>query len=209
MLKSNALQFAYNKQAQFSFPNIFCPTGAALLIVGESGTGKTTLLHLLAGLLRPSAGTVQIGDTELTQLITKDLDQFRGRHIGIIFQQSHFIKSLSVKRNLLMAQYLAGVPQNETRIKSLLQRLNIAHKIDQRPARLSQGEQQRVAIARALINQPQIILADEPTASLDDKNCLKVIQLLQEQANMVQANLIVVTHDARLKPYFPNQLQLK
>jgi len=208
MLQSHTLQFAYNNQTQFQFPDLDCPKGTALLILGESGKGKTTLLHLLAGLLRPSSGTIQIDGTDLTHLTIKELDQFRGKHIGIVFQQSHFIKSLSVKKNLLMAQYLAALPQSTKRVEELLQRLNIANKMNHRPQELSQGEQQRVAIARALINRPKVILADEPTASLDDKNCFKVLKLLEEQADAVQASLIIVTHDARLKQHFSNQIAL-
>ena len=107
-----------------------------------------------------------------------------------------------------MAQQLAGVSIDKARIKALLDRLNVGHKLKAKTARLSQGEQQRVAIARALVNQPTIILADEPTSALDDKNCEEVIQLLEEEAAAVGATLLVVTHDARLKERFKQQISL-
>ena len=208
MLKTQNLNFKYDKDNQFSFPDIDCEAGKALLIIGESGKGKTTLLHLLAGLLKVKKGDVWVGDALISKFKTADLDRFRGQHIGIIFQQSHFIKSLSVKENLLLAQHLAAVPQSVDRIKDLLSRLNISAKLNSKTQELSQGEQQRVAIARALLNQPKLILADEPTASLDDKNCQQVIQLLKEQAAQEKATLIIVTHDLCLKENFEKQLFL-
>ncbi|MCL4143651.1 UNVERIFIED_CONTAM: hypothetical protein GTU68_019012 [Idotea baltica] len=149
-----------------------------------------------------------IGETDITQLSTQKLDKFRGKHIGIVFQQSHFVSSLTVKQNLLMAQHFAKMPQNTSKIQKLMDRLNLTKKLKQYPYRLSQGEQQRVAIARAIINQPQVILADEPTSSLDDSNCEEVTQLLEEQAKIAGATLIIVTHDARLKDKFPNKIEL-
>ncbi len=208
LLQTNNLTFAYTPQVSFNFPDINCEKGQPFLILGESGKGKTTLLHLLAGLLKAQAGRIQIANTDIAKLSTSQLDKFRGKNIGIIYQKSHFVQSLNVKNNLLLAQYLAGVKQEVSRIKSLLNRLNIGDKLHRKTFELSQGEQQRVAIARALLNQPQIILADEPTASLDDKNCHQVALLLQEQAQEANASLVIVTHDARLKQYFDQHIQL-
>ena len=190
------------------FPNIECQTGEHWLLLGQSGSGKTTLLHLLAGLRTPSSGTVRIDDTVISQLPTSQLDAFRGRHIGIIFQQSHFVRSLNVEENLALAQNLAGLPVDKSKIRELLTRLNIGHKIKSRTSALSQGEQQRVAIARALVNQPYIIFADEPTSALDDGNTEEVIRLLIEQSEAANATLLVVTHDTRLKERFSKQITL-
>ncbi len=206
MLKTSALQFAYDSSNRFQFPDIEANKLAHLLIIGGSGKGKTTLLHLLGGLLRPSMGKIEVGNTDITQLSTKELDGFRGRHIGIVFQKSHFVASLNVKDNLLLAQYLAGEKQDLKRAKHLLERLNLGGKLNNKTSELSQGEQQRVAIARALLNQPSIILADEPTAALDDANCFEVIDLLKEQALEAEASLIIVTHDQRLKDVFGGRI---
>ncbi len=208
MLHSQGLHFSYDSQTIFSFPDIYCPKGEHLIILGQSGKGKTTLLHLLAGFLTADAGSIRIGAQDITQLPTAGLDYFRGKNIGIVFQKSHFVSALNVQDNLLLAQYLAGVKQDRLRIKQLLSRLNLAHKLHKKPKRLSQGEQQRVAIARAVINQPRMILADEPTSALDDANCQEVILLLKEQAAEADASLIIVTHDHRLKTEFEHQVHI-
>jgi putative ABC transport system ATP-binding protein len=136
------------------------------------------------------------------------LARFRGQHIGIVFQKSHFIRSLTVSENLLLAQKLAHAPLDRTRVASLLERLQLGHKMHSKPSQLSIGEQQRAAIARALINQPNLILADEPTSALDDHNSAAVAMLLEEEAKAAGATLLVVTHDKRLKDRFPQQIQL-
>lgn len=208
MLQTTNLSFSYSNGPKLRFQNINCEAGEHWLLLGQSGSGKTTLLHLLGGLLTPKEGDIRVGDTAINRLSTSQLDQFRGKHIGIIFQKAHFVRALTVEENLALAQQLAGVPVDKTRIRELLERLRIGHKIQSKPDRLSQGEQQRVAIARAIINRPQVILADEPTSALDDTNTEEVIQLLEEQANAVNATLLVVTHDTRLKERFERQIHL-
>lgn len=208
MLQTKALQYSYAGSHQLQFPDIDCKKGEHWLLLGQSGSGKTTLLHLLGGLLSPKGGVVNIDGTNIANLKGSALDRFRGQRVGIIFQKAHFVKSLTVEENLLLAQQLAGAPASKTRIRELLERLNVGHKHRSKPDRLSAGEQQRVAIARALINQPAIILADEPTSALDDVNCNEVIHLLEEQAAAVSATLLVVTHDSRLKVAFRNQIHL-
>lgn len=208
MLKSEALSYQYNSGPALKFPDIQCQRGEHWLMLGQSGSGKTTLLNLLAGLRTPDSGIVQVGDTIINKLSASKLDQFRGQHIGIIFQQSHFIRSLTVEDNLKLAQKLAGLPIDATKIKTMLERLNLGHKLKSRTRDLSVGEQQRVAIARALINEPIVILADEPTSALDDVNTAQVIQLLKEQAIAANATLMIVTHDNRLKVQFEKQIQL-
>lgn len=208
MLKSEALTFHYNSGPDLAFPDIHCKRGEHWLLLGQSGSGKTTLLNLLAGLRTPKSGTILVGDTAINQLSASKLDQFRGQHIGIIFQQSHFIRALTVEENLQLAQKLAGLKIDSNKIKTMLDRLNIGHKLKSKTKDLSVGEQQRVAIARALINEPFVILADEPTSALDDVNTSQVIQLLKEQAQVANATLVIVTHDNRLKVQFEKQIQL-
>ncbi|RMF29882.1 MAG: ATP-binding cassette domain-containing protein, partial [Bacteroidetes bacterium] len=161
MLQTRNLHYRYPSGAALRFPDITCGRDEHWLLLGPSGSGKTTLLHLLAGLLTPTGGEVRIGDTVLGSLKGAHLDSFRGRHVGVIFQQSHFVAALSVLENLLLAQKLAQRPLDRARARQLLQRLGIGGKEGAKPFELSQGEQQRVAIARALINAPELILADE------------------------------------------------
>ena len=208
MLQTSELSYTYNGGTSIQFPDINCSKGEQCLLLGQSGSGKTTLLHLLGGLLSPKNGQVIVADTDLRKLSASALDKFRGKNIGIIFQKAHFVRSLTVEENLKLAQQLAGLSIDSNKIKELLARLNVGHKLTSKPDNLSVGEQQRVAIARALINQPAIILADEPTSALDDKNCDEVIQLLEEQTKEADATLLVVTHDGRLKDQFKNQIHL-
>jgi len=209
MLQTKSLQFTYDGKNFIDFPDIHCQKGEQWLLLGQSGSGKTTLLHLLGGLRTPKKGKVFIADTDISSLGSSKLDRFRGKHIGIVFQQSHFVKSLTVEENLLLAQQLAGVSLSKERIKELLDRLNIGHKLKAKTKDLSQGEQQRVAIARALVNKPAIILADEPTSALDDKNCFEVIDLLETQARTEGATLLIVTHDGLLKEKSKNRIKLE
>ena len=208
MLKTRGLKFSYTTNDQLAFPDITCNAGEHWLLLGQSGSGKTTLLHLLAGLRTPKDGKVTIDNTVISDLSPSQLDRFRGKHIGIVFQQSHFVRSLTVQENLALAQRLAGVKVNYNRITTILETLNVAHKLKDKPENLSVGEQQRVAIARAIINQPSVILADEPTSALDDINTTQVLELLKEQATAANAILLIVTHDNRLKTQFDKQIQL-
>ena len=178
------------------------------MVLGDSGKGKTTLLHLLAGLLRPQAGSIHIGKAELAGMSTKTLDKFRGRNIGIVFQRSHFVSSLSVLDNLLLRQHLAGLPQDKSHAQGLLDLLGLGHRTQAKPWKLSVGEAQRAAIARAVLNRPKVVLADEPTSALDDHAAEKVITLLEEQAQDAGAALVIVTHDQRLKDRILNQVSM-
>ena len=209
MLKSINLSFQYSGATSISFPDFTAEQGDQWLILGPSGSGKTTLLHLLGGLLSPSTGNITLDDLHYSAFSPAKSDKFRGENIGIVFQKAHAVQSLSVMENLLLAQQLGGKLLDKKKIMDLLERLQIAHKANQKPNRLSAGEQQRVAIARAVINQPRLILADEPTSALDDKNSTEVQNLLKESADAVKAILLVVTHDNRLKATFPKQLLLK
>ncbi|MEY3195511.1 MAG: hypothetical protein RIQ78_1608 [Bacteroidota bacterium] len=208
MLQTDLLRFSYSSERQFSFPNIACGAGKVLLITGQSGCGKTTLLHLLAGILRPKSGTVQVGTTALSQLSATASDRFRGQNIGLVYQRPHFLAALSVLDNLLLPPYFGHKPTTRKAVLELAGQLGIEHTLHQLPARLSVGEQQRASIARAMVNRPQLILADEPTSALDDNNCATVIRLLTEQASECAAALVIVTHDGRLKEVVSHQIAL-
>lgn len=208
MLKTQSLSFSYDESHQFVFPDIKLTDNNSLLILGESGIGKTTLMHLLAGLLRPQRGSIQVMDKEFSKLSDKALDRFRGKNIGLVFQRPHFIKALSLKENLEMVLFLAKLNVDQERIKSVSKNLGLDKLLNKKPHLFSQGEQQRAAIALAVINNPSVILADEPTANLDDKNCQRVVKLLKDQAESNGAKLVIITHDKRLKDQFQNSLTL-
>lgn len=207
-MKTTNLSFSYNNQANFDFPNLVCNASETLLITGNSGKGKTTLLHLLAGLLLPKTGEIIIDETNICKLSDKKLDAFRGKNIGLILQQSHFIASLNVLENIVLASWLATGKKATDKAKKLLVELDLQNQMYKLPSQLSIGQQQRVSIARALINEPKLLLADEPTSSLDDENARIVAHLLQKLAKEYNAALVIVTHDQRLKEKFTNQINL-
>ena len=206
MLETKNLKFKYDDDSELSFPNINT-SKENLLILGASGVGKTTFLHLLSGLLKPLEGEIDLIGTPISKLTMSEMDRFRGKNIGIVFQKPHFINSLTVKENLQLAQYISK-KIDKTIISSLLESLGIEDKANKKTLNLSQGEKQRVSIALAIVNSPKLILADEPTSSLDDLNCDKVINLLKNQAAKYKAKLIIITHDYRLKKHFKNTLSL-
>ena len=207
MIKTKGVEFNYDNQVFFKFQDIDLKSSENLLIIGSSGIGKTTLLHLLAGLLESSSGSIKLFEKELSDLSSHQLDKFRKNNIGIVFQRPHFVNSLTVKENLQLAQYIANKKDNN-RIENILKNLNILDKSDKKTNQLSQGEKQRASIALAIVNSPKLILADEPTSSLDDVNCDNVIKLLKKQATDFGAQLIVITHDSRLKKHFKNSIEL-
>jgi len=208
MVNTKDLQFQYPNGPSFRFPDFTLERSSVLLVLGESGKGKTTLLHLLAGLMHPSSGIVEVNSTDIAKLGSAALDSFRGRNIGIVFQQPLFVRSITILENLLLAQRLAGTKESRTLAIELLTELNVAEKADKLPATLSIGERQRTSIARALATKPAIVLADEPTSALDDKSCERVSSLLESVVTNHGASLIVVTHDKRLKDRFTNSIEL-
>jgi len=182
--------------------------GERWAVLGPSGSGKTTLLHVLAGLVRPTEGEVEVSGQSLGKLAGATLDRWRGATVGIVLQALHLVRHLSVRDNLRLAQYLAHLPQDDTRIQDTLASLGVADKAGRRPPELSQGERQRVAIARAVVNRPKLLLADEPTANLDDAAAALAVDLLAEQAGRHGATLVVATHDARVKAKLRERLEL-
>ena len=209
MIQLQNVTFQYSKTSRlFTFPDWQVPQGEHRLLLGTSGSGKTTLLHLLAGLRQPTSGQVQVGEEYLSSLKGPALDRYRGQRIGLVFQKPYLIHALTLEKNLQLTQYLAGLPQDLGRINEVLDTLGIAHRRQALVPTLSQGEAQRASIARAVLNQPQVILADEPTSSLDDENCVRVLDLLQQQAENYQATLIIATHDQRLKGQISQHLTI-
>ncbi|CAL2091008.1 ABC transporter ATP-binding protein [Tenacibaculum sp. 190524A05c] len=209
MIRTENLTFQYHSTSkEFKFPDININQNNDLLILGKSGIGKTTFLHLLAGLLKPQNGKVIIDNTETQLLSNAKLDKFRGQNIGLVFQKKHAIQSLTVYKNLQARLFFSGSKSSDSDIDSLLDQLDILAQKHQKVNELSEGQLQRLSIAMAVIHKPKILLADEPTSSLDDETCKIVIDLLKTQAQRTKANLIVITHDQRIKSFFQNQITL-
>ena len=174
------------------------------LLAGASGSGKTTLLHILAALTTPTTGEVIVGGTDLGRLSDSARDRWRGRNVGLVPQRLHLVGALDVEDNLRLAQYLAGVTEDRRRIHGLLESVGLAELARRYPRELSQGQAQRVAVARAVVNRPALLLADEPTANLDDAHAAAALELLRTQALATGATLIVASHDARVRPLLPH-----
>jgi putative ABC transport system ATP-binding protein len=208
MISVRGLAHRYGSTEVLRLPEWNVAQGERWLVLGPSGCGKTTLLHIIAGLIRPSEGEVCVFEKDLKKLDGAQLDRWRGATVGIVLQALHLMRHLNVRDNLRLAQYLAHAPQDDARIAETLGTLGIADKAARRPADLSEGERQRVAVARAVVNRPKLLLADEPTANLDDGAAAHAVELLLEQAERHGATLVVATHDARVKQRFEKRLDL-
>ncbi len=209
MIRIEALRFGYHSTEDVLRLAAFeLDAKSNVLVVGPSGCGKTTLLHLIAGLLLPSGGRVLVDGQDLAQLPPAARDRFRGQHVGIVLQQFHLLPTLTALQNLLVAQSIAGLPVDRAAAHIMLQSLGVNDRVDAFPHQLSVGQQQRVAIARALVNRPKLLLADEPTSSLDDEACSLVADLLLEATQRQGASLLIATHDMRLKSRIARQLVL-
>ncbi|WP_313190254.1 ABC transporter ATP-binding protein [Sphingobacterium sp.] len=204
VLKTSNLSYQYPKGPKLSFQDLLLADQQHTLVLGDSGSGKSTLLNLIAGFSSPTTGEVIINGQNLYQLSGSDLDKFRAQNLGFIFQEAHLLKNLSVTENIKLAQSLAGLAVDEQAIKSLLEKLQLGGYGNRRPNELSRGQVQRVAIARALINKPSLLIADEPTAALDDKNTFLVVELIKGLAKEQGSTLLISTHDKRLKDEFTN-----
>lgn len=209
MIRSENLKFKYTSATnELIFPTVHIEKNKHTLLLGESGSGKTTLLHLLGGLSAPSEGKVIIEDTDIYTLTEEKRDLFRAKNMGFIFQDAHLLKNLTIEENIILAQYLAKEKQDKNAVLQVLEKLQIRDKARSYPNQLSRGQLQRAAIARAVINNPKILIADEPTAALDDTNTKYVMDLLIETASNFGATLLIATHDTRIKSYFENTYQL-
>jgi len=178
--------------------NLQIPGGQFVAVVGPSGSGKSTLLGLIAGLDGPTTGTIQLDGHEITKMNEDDLAELRGNLIGFIFQSFHLIPSLTAYENILVPMEIMGLPRARERAQALLDEVGLHDRGHHYPSQLSGGEQQRVAIARAFANDPQILMADEPTGNLDSKNGAHIIELLLKLNRERGTTLLLVTHEHQL-----------
>jgi len=180
--------------------------GEFVVVCGPSGSGKTTLLLMIAAMLHPSRGSVRFDDEDIYKMSGSDRAKFRANNIGFVFQMFHLVPYLSVLENVLMAGGAIG-KTDRARAKELLQQLGLRHRVGHRPAELSAGEKQRAAIARALLNQPRLILADEPTGNLDPENANSVVKHLHE-FQQAGGTVIVATHGPAAKEFATRTIYL-
>ena len=182
--------------------------GAHVALWGPSGCGKSTMLNLITGLLAPDSGRVVVDDTEIQGMGDAAMDAFRGQHFGFVFQTFNLLKPFTALQNVMLGmQFSDTLPQKEwkRRAVDLLTRVGLSHRLHAKPTTMSVGEQQRVAIARALANKQKIVVADEPTGSLDPKSSTAVMDLLLEMCREQEVTMLMVTHDRALADLLPER----
>jgi lipoprotein-releasing system ATP-binding protein len=200
MIRVENIVKSYGELTVLKGVNIEIPVEKVIAIMGPSGAGKTTLLQIMGTLSKPDSGNIYIDNVNLSQLNDKNLATFRNQNIGFVFQFHHLLPEFTALENVCIPAYIAREPKDkvETRAKDLLSFLGLSDRMDHKPAELSGGEQQRVAVARALINQPKVILADEPSGNLDSKNKEELHQLFFTLRDQFKQTFVVVTHDKEL-----------
>lgn len=208
MIETRNVCYKYSKNETLTFSDVLIKEGEQWLLKGNSGSGKTTLIHLLAGILSPTQGSVSINGVSLENLNQSGLDRFRAKTIGLIFQKHLFINAINMYQNVSLPQQIVCGKVDKKQIFHLFDALNISILAFKKPGELSQGELQRFSIARALVNKPKLVIADEPTSSLDDDNCLQFIELIKKNCEEHGASLIIATHDARIDSQFQHAIRL-
>ncbi|MBI2771836.1 MAG: ATP-binding cassette domain-containing protein [Burkholderiales bacterium] len=203
MIETYSLRYKYPAGPALAFDDLRVPQGATLLLRGNSGSGKSTWLALVAGLLTPTSGEVAVAAQPLSQLSRRGRDLFRARQIGFLPQKLHLSDALDVEGNLGLAFFAAGMPHDTGTVQRALASLGVADLAHRKPSALSGGQAQRVALARTILMEPKVILADEPTASLDDEAAAAGLRLLQDCAFQCNATLVIATHDARVGQALP------
>ena len=206
MIRTRQLAYAFANGPALAFPDVDVPQGGVLLLRGPSGSGKSTWLALVAGLLDARGGELTVAGQAPGALKSAARDKWRAGAIGFLPQKLHLSPALTVAGNLALVCYAAGLPEDKAAIHRALDSLGVADLAARKPSQLSGGQAQRVALARAVLLKPKVILADEPTASLDDAAASAAIDLLQRSARQCGATLVIATHDARVAQALPEAL---
>lgn len=211
MLKASCIKKKYNEVEVLKGVDIDINQGEIISIIGASGAGKSTLLHILGTLDKPDSGEILLNGERVDQLSGKKLAAFRNLNIGFVFQFHHLLPEFTAVENVCIPGWIGGKNKSATekRAKELLGKLGIGHRLNNKPGQLSGGEQQRVAVARALINNPSIIMADEPTGNLDSANANELHQLFINLRNEFSQTFLIVTHNEELARLSDRILQMK
>ena len=198
MIHTRGLQYGYPKGLTLRFADVTVAQGGVLLLSGPSGCGKSTWLSLVAALVAPSDGALVVADQSLVALKSTAADAWRARNVGFLPQKLHLSAALSVQQNLALAYWAARLPEDVSAMRSALESLGVWQLAHRKPSQLSGGQAQRVALARAVLLKPRVLLADEPTASLDDEAAADAVDLLVQTAQQQGSTLVIATHDARV-----------
>lgn len=190
-------------------PEFRVAAGEQMVLVGQSGCGKTTLLHVIAGISRPDEGKVRIDDWDITLMPESERDRFRAERIGYVFQTFNLLVGFTALENVMLSMRFARGRMDRQRARTLLDRVGLSHRMTHRPTQLSVGEQQRVAVARALANKPQLLLADEPTANVDAGHQQQILDLIRQTCSEENVALIIVTHSNEVARQFPRMDRLE
>jgi lipoprotein-releasing system ATP-binding protein len=211
MLSARKIYKSYGSLPILKGVDLEVKRGEIISIVGASGAGKSTLLHIIGSLTSPDQGTVMLSGTEVSRLSSRKLSEFRNKNIGFIFQFHHLLPEFSALENVCMPAFIAGLGKKESERKAagLLEMLGLSHRTDHKPSELSGGEQQRVSVARALINEPAIILADEPSGNLDSDNAHALNQLFLDLREKLNQTFVIVTHNEDLAKISDRTIHMK
>jgi putative ABC transport system ATP-binding protein len=213
MIQINNLDFSYPESGfRLTIPELSIKKNEKIVIVGPSGTGKTTLLNLIAGILAPASGSLKIDGVDITRFETEDRQDLRAVKMGLVFQEFELLDYLSVLDNILLPYRVNAILQLEQTVIDravwLAEKVGLGNKLNRRPGHLSQGERQRTAVCRALLTQPAILLGDEPTGNLDPRNRDQVMDILFEYSQEVSAPLVIITHDQELLSRFDRRVDV-
>lgn len=214
MLKITALQKSFfqpdgSRLPILDIPHFELAAGEQMVLAGDSGCGKTTLLHVIAGISTPDSGRVEVDGLDITVLAEAGRDRFRAERIGYVFQTFNLLPGFSAVENVLLGMSFVSGRADPQRARQLLDRVGLGHRLEHRPAMLSVGEQQRVSVARALANRPKLLLADEPTANVDSRHQQQIVDLLRESCREEQVAMLLVTHSPEVAGQFERVEQLE
>lgn len=213
MLKIKDLKKSFRQPGGERVPILDVPEysvdkGEQAVLIGPSGGGKTTLLHIIAGITRPDSGKIQVDNVELEKYSERGRDLIRAKGIGYVFQTFNLLPAFSALENVMLGMTFSGMKNSSKAAKEILDRVGLSHRLQNRPGELSVGEQQRVAVARALANRPRLLLADEPTANVDPANQQQIVDLIREACEENKIAMVLVTHSMEVANQFKRVDQL-